>query len=122
MLAQSGEQARLDQRGLATPRGTVDEADTECLVRIGLFDTILPEADAVGQAVPVPRPRQQFQEKVSILGIEGSQPFGHDLDRRTVGGGDSSGLAAFNSCRSARLLNGTLWQQSEKMPQIVGKI
>ncbi len=58
------QQAGLDQRRLAATRWSVDQAHGECVVTVWVFDPCLPEADAVGQSVAVPRAWQQFQEKV----------------------------------------------------------
>ena len=87
MLAQPGQQSCLDQRRLPAARGTVDQPDPEGLVGIDLLDLSLPEPDALGQSVPVPRSGQQFQEEVGIVLIEGSQPLRHDLDRSLIGVG-----------------------------------
>ncbi len=87
MLAEPGQKSRLDQRRLATARGTVDQPDLERQVGVDLLDLALPELDAVGQSVSIPRSRQQFQEEIGVMLIERSQPSGDDLDRSMVGVG-----------------------------------
>ena len=87
MLRQPGQKSRLDQRRLAATRGTVDQTHPKRLVGVDLLDLSLPEPDAVGQSIPVPRSGKQFQEEVGIMLVEGSQPFGDDLDRSLVGVG-----------------------------------
>ena len=87
VLAEPGQKSRLDQRRLAAARGTVDQPDLESQVGVDLLDLSLPESDAVGQSIPVPRSGQQFQEEVGIMLIEGSQPSWDDLDRSLVGVG-----------------------------------
>ena len=75
VLAQPGQQSRLDQRRLAAARGTVDQPDPEGQVGVDLLDPALPEPDALGQSVPVPRSGEQFQEEVGVVLVEGSQPL-----------------------------------------------
>ena len=87
MLRQPGQKSRLDQRRLAAARGTVDQPHPEGLVGVGPFDPGLPEPDAVGQTVPVPRSGQQFQEEVGVMLVEGPQALGDDLDRSLIGVG-----------------------------------
>ena len=87
VLAQPGQESRLDQRRLAAARGTVDQPHLESQVGVDLLDLSLPESDAVRQSVPVPRSGKQFQEEVGIMLIEGSQPLRDDLDRSLVGVG-----------------------------------
>ena len=87
VLAEPGQKSRLHQRRLAAARGTVDQPDLESQVGVDLLDLPLPELDAVGQSVPVPRSGKQFQEEVGIMLIEGSQPSWDDLDRSLVGVG-----------------------------------
>ena len=87
MLAQPGQKPRLDQRRLAATRGTVDQPHLERQVGVDLLDLSLPEPDAVGQTIPVPRSGKQFQEEVGIMLVEGSQPLRDDLDRSLVGVG-----------------------------------
>ena len=91
MLAQPGQQPRLDQRRLAAARGPVDQPDPEGRVGVGLLDPGLPEPEALGQAVPVPRAGQQFEEEVGVVLVEGPQPLRDDLDRPPVGVGLSGG-------------------------------
>ena len=87
VLAEPGQESRLDQRRLAAARGTVDQPDLEGQVGVDLLDLPLPELDAVRQSVPVPRSGKQFQEEVGIMLIERSQPSRDDLDRPLVGVG-----------------------------------
>ena len=87
VLAETGQESRLDQRRLAAARGTVDQPHLESQVGVDLLDLALPESDAVGQSVPVPRSGKQFQEEVGIMLVEGSQPLRDDLDRSLVGVG-----------------------------------
>ena len=87
VLAQPGQQSRLDQRDFAATRWAVDQPHPERLVGIDLLDLSLPEPDALGQSIPVPRSGKQFQEEVGIVLIEGSQPLRHDLDRSLIGVG-----------------------------------
>ena len=92
---ESGQQARLHQRRLATAAGTVDQADAERLVGIRLFDAELPESDALGQSVTVPCARQQLQEEVRVVLVERTQALGHDAQGLLLVGlgiaGDRSG-------------------------------
>ena len=89
---QAGQQSRLNQRRLAAAGWPVNEAHRERVVSIRLLDPGLPEADTVGQTISIPWPRQQFEEEVGIVGVEGPQSFRHDLDwladrsRRRVAG------------------------------------
>ena len=87
VLAEPGQESRLDQRRLAATRGTVDQPHLESQVGVDLLDLSLPESDAVRQSIPVPRSGKQFQEEVGIMFIEGSQPLRDDLDRSLVGVG-----------------------------------
>ena len=83
---QPGQKPRSNQRRLAAARRTVDQADGERVIRVGLFDASLPEADAVRQALPVPRTGEQLQKEISVVGVKGPQAFGNDLDRVALGG------------------------------------
>ena len=47
VASQSRQQTRLHQRGLAAARRTVDQAHRKGVVRVGLVDPCLPEADTV---------------------------------------------------------------------------
>ena len=58
VLAEPGQESRLDQRRLAATRGTVDQPHLEGQVGVDLLDLALPESDAVRQSVPVPRTGQ----------------------------------------------------------------
>ena len=84
VLAQPGQQSRLDQRRLCRNPRAVDQPNLESQVGVDLLDLSLPESDAVGQSIPVPRSGKQFQEEVGIMLIERSQPLGDDLDRSLV--------------------------------------
>ena len=80
ILGQSRQQARLDQRRLTATGRTINQPHRKRIIGIGFFNARFPEADAVRQAVSVPRPRQQFQEEVSVMGVERPQAFRDDLD------------------------------------------
>ncbi len=82
---QSRQESGLDQRRLAAARRAINQTDTKRLFGIGLLDPLLPEVNALGESVPVARTRQEFQEKIGVVGIERPQPFGHDLDRAAAG-------------------------------------
>ena len=81
VLAEPGQKSRLDERRLPAARGTVDQPDLEGQVGVDLLDLSLPESDAVGQSIPIPRSGKQFQEEVGIMLIKRSQPSWDDLDR-----------------------------------------
>ena len=98
---QPGQQPRLDQRRLAAARRPVDQPDPEGLVGVGRLDPGLPEPDALGQTVPVPRAGQQLQEEVGIVLVEGAQPLRDDLDRVAVGVG-SPGTWRESACLLGR--------------------
>ena len=87
MLTETGQETRLEQRRLPATRGTVDQPNLESQVGVNLLDRSLPESDAVRQPIPVPRSGKQFEEEVSIMLIEGSQPFRDDPMRSPVGAG-----------------------------------
>ena len=82
VLAQPGQQARLDQRRLAAARGAVDQPDLEGGVGVGGFDPGLPEPEALGQAVAVAGAGQELQEEVGVVAVERPQALGDDLDGR----------------------------------------
>ncbi len=73
LVAEPGQQPRFHQRRLAATGRAVDQAHGKRLVRIGLLDAVLPEADALGQSVAITRARQEFQKEVRILGIKRPQ-------------------------------------------------
>jgi hypothetical protein len=75
--AQPRQQARSHQRRLAAAGGAVQQAHREGAVRVGRLDALLPEADAVGQAVAVAGPGQQFQEEVGVARVESPQTLGN---------------------------------------------
>ena len=83
-LAEPGQKPRLDQRRFAAARRAVDQTDRERRVGIVLLDAPLPEPEAVGQAVAVARTRQQLEEEVGVMGVEGAQALGDDLERSLV--------------------------------------
>ena len=87
VLAQPGQQPRLDQRRLAAARRAVDQADAERRVGVGRLDPGLPEPEALGQAVAVARAGQQLEEEVGVVLVERPQPLGDDLDGPAVGVG-----------------------------------
>ncbi len=121
MLRQPGQQSRLYQRRLAATRGTVDQPDPERQVGVDLLDLSLPEPDAVRQSIPVPRSGKQFQEEVGIMLVEGSQPFGHDLDRSLVGVGLPGGGRRWSGFqgRSGWVLTGAAWSERRDRPTAV---
>ena len=55
------------------------------VVGVDPFHPSLPEPDALGQSIPVPRSGQQFEEEVGIVFIERAKTLGHDLDRALIG-------------------------------------
>ena len=62
-------------------------AHPERQVGVDLLDLALPESDALGQSLPIPRSGKQFQKELGIVLIKRSQPSGDDLDRPTIGVG-----------------------------------
>ena len=66
------------------PGRPLDQSDGEGLFRVLFFDARLPEPEAVGQPVPIPMPRQQFEKEVRVMFVEGPQAFRHNLDRLMV--------------------------------------
>src|SRR5436190_18670755 len=87
MPRQSGQQPGLNQRRLAATARPVQQPDAEGLVRVGLLNAPLPEAEAVGQAVAVARAGQQLEKEIGVGGVIGAQPLWHD-SRRSQGGRD----------------------------------
>ena len=134
VVGQPRQQARLHQRRFAAARWPVDQAHGERVVGVRFLDAGLPEADAVGQAVPVARAGQQFEEEVGIVGIEGPQALRHDLDGPLVRGRRCGRGGCSRACRSRgrlhnrrdrrrtdahRLGAGLLGQE---VPQVVGHV
>src|SRR6516165_9799434 len=84
VLAQPGQESRLDQRRFPAARGAVDQTDLERPVGVDWLDPSLPELEAVRQSVAIPRSGEQFHEEVGIMLIERAQPSRDDLDRGQV--------------------------------------
>ncbi len=106
---QSRQQAGLDQRRFAASRWAIDQAHGEGVVRILFLDPRFAETNAVRQAVPIARPRQQFDEEIRIVGIKRAQALRQNLEglldantatgcpARSRGFGSASLLAAASS-------------------------
>src|SRR5262249_34525719 len=84
VVGQPRQRARLHQRRLAATRRAVEQSHREGALGIGFFDAPLPEAEAVGQTLAVPRAGQQLQEEIGIVGVERTQPLRDDPDRRAL--------------------------------------
>ncbi len=78
VIAEPGDQPRLDQRRLARSRRAVHQADRQPLVGCGPVELPLPEAEALGQPRAVARAGQELEEEVSVAGLEAPQPLRHD--------------------------------------------
>ncbi len=135
VVGQPGQQARLHQRRLAAARWPVDQAHGERVVGVRLLDAGLPEANAVGQSVPVARAGQQFEEEVGIVGVEGPQALRHDLDGlagpRSASAADvanRSRCRRWRSCRrrrapaNAAACSASVGLLGQKVPQVVGHV
>src|SRR5262249_52440837 len=91
VLAQASKQTRFDQGTFPASARSVDQPHPEGQVGIKLFDSPLPKSDGLGQSIPIPWSRQQLQEEVGIVLVEGTQSLRHDLDRALIGVGWSGG-------------------------------
>ncbi|HEX3657036.1 MAG TPA: hypothetical protein VHV55_14570 [Pirellulales bacterium] len=74
---QPGEQTGFHQRRFAAAARPVNQAHRERRLVL-VLDSMLPKADALGQAVFVPRTWQQIEEEISVVSIERPQAFGDD--------------------------------------------
>ncbi len=81
---QPGQQARSHQRRLAATRRPVQHADGERLGGIGLFDAVLPVADALRQPVAIAGAGHEIQKETGVVGVEGPQPLRHDPRRMPI--------------------------------------
>jgi len=71
---QARQQAGLEQRRFAAAARPVQHADREGQFVVGL-DAMLPEAEALRQAVGGARPRQEFEEKVGVVASKDRRPW-----------------------------------------------
>ena len=78
VFGESRQQARFDQRRLATARWPVDQAHRERIVGIGFLDASLPEPQAVGQSLSITGTGQQLQKEVGVMSVKRPQALGHD--------------------------------------------
>ena len=130
VAGQPRQQARLDQRRLAAARRAVDQADAERLVRVGRLDPVLPEPQALRQAVAVARAGQELEEEVGVVLVERPQALGDDPDRAQLGSDRAeavAGAAPFAAGGTGAVADGgrrgaARRPSCEKVPQVIGQV
>src|SRR5207237_9275588 len=97
--------------------------DAQAVLRVGGVDALLPEADALGQSLPIPRTRQQLEEEVRIMSVKRPQAFRHDLDGRGRGcwSGGERIWATRPTARPQDAIH-TLSRMLQEMAEVIGQI
>ena len=91
VIGQPWDQAGLEQRRFPAAGRPVKHADGKRPSRVGFFDARLPEANRIGQAVPIAWSREKVEKEVGVVFIERSQAlgkYGHFPVRRRFGTGE----------------------------------